>query len=178
MGKFDIILSIPLIWGAIIGFKKGLILELATLLALVLGIFGSIKFSSFTSFKISEFLAVKSEWVTAMGFCTTFILIVIGIFLLANLLSKSLKLIALGFFNRLMGAIFGLAKYALLLSFVLYFFDKIDDKFNLVDKSFKQNSLLYEPISYVKEPFSEYIKDLDSLDINSKVNKTKELILE
>ena len=42
MGVLDIIFIIPIVWLAYKGFSKGLIIELATLAALVLGIYASL----------------------------------------------------------------------------------------------------------------------------------------
>jgi membrane protein required for colicin V production len=39
MGILDIVFIIPIVWLAYIGFKKGLIVELSTLVALILGVF-------------------------------------------------------------------------------------------------------------------------------------------
>ena len=41
---FDLVFLVILVWAAYRGFSKGVILQAATLLALVLGIFGAIKF--------------------------------------------------------------------------------------------------------------------------------------
>ena len=46
MNYLDIIIIIPLIWGAYKGFRKGFIIEIASLIALILGIWGGINFSS------------------------------------------------------------------------------------------------------------------------------------
>ena len=45
MNYLDIILSIPLLWGLYKGITRGIIKELASLLALVLGTYGAIHFS-------------------------------------------------------------------------------------------------------------------------------------
>ena len=62
MSKIDIILIIPLLWGAFMGFRKGLVLELASLVGLILGIYGAIKFCDFTAEKLIEYVEVSEEW--------------------------------------------------------------------------------------------------------------------
>ena len=47
----------------------------------------------------------------------TFLLVVVTVHLLAKLLEKMLDLVALGLVNKLAGALFGLLKFALVLSF-------------------------------------------------------------
>jgi len=49
MNYFDIIIIAPLLWGAYKGFKKGFIIEIASLIALFFGIYGGIKFSSISA---------------------------------------------------------------------------------------------------------------------------------
>ena len=58
MNYIDIILVLLLIFSAISGFRKGLIVELASLAALILGIWGAIEFSDITS----EFLVENFNW--------------------------------------------------------------------------------------------------------------------
>ena len=171
MKTIDLILSIPLLWGLIIGFKKGLVLELASLFALILGIWGSIHFSSFVSTKLTSFFEIQEEWLGVISFLVTFSLIVISVFLLARLLNKTLKLMALGFINRLSGAIFGLLKYSLLVSFLLYFFDKINDRVEFVKDDYHEDSYLYQPMIMIREPFSILLNqfEVDSLNIEENI---------
>ncbi len=174
MNKIDFILAIPLLWGAIIGFKKGFVLELASLVALVLGVFGALKFSDFTAQKLTTYLEFSSTYLGLISFLITFIVIVFGVFLFAKMLSKALKLVALGLVNRLLGLIFGLVKYTLILSFLLYFFENINRKFELVSPDYKKNSLLYEPIEIASKPFSKLLNsfEIPALDLEKLEDKT------
>ena len=45
----DILIAIPLLWGAYKGYTKGLIIEAASLAALVIGVYGAYRFSDLTS---------------------------------------------------------------------------------------------------------------------------------
>ncbi len=161
MSKIDIILAIPLLWGAFIGFKKGLILELASLVGLILGIYGAIKFSDFTAQKLTEHVEVSTEWLGLISFLLTFILIVFAVFLMAKALDKALKIIALGLVNRLLGLLFGLLKYALIVSTLLYIFENMNQKFEFVEDGFSEESLLYKPLNLVTSPFESLLTDFE-----------------
>ena len=161
MSKLDIILSIPLIWGAFIGFKKGLILELATFIGLLLGIYGSLKFSDITAEWLTSYVEVSKQWLGILSFIVTFLLIVIGVFLLAKTIEKLVKIVALGLVNRLLGLLFGLLKYALILSVLLYLFENVNRKFELVDPSYKENSLLAPSIEKAISPFKELFEKFE-----------------
>ena len=166
MEYIDFILAIPLLWGAIIGFKKGLILELATIVALILGILGAIKFSDLTADYLNQTFEIDVNWIGLISFLVTFVGIVIAVSLLGRILDKALKLAALGIVNRLLGLVFGLLKYTLLVSVGLFFFDNVNKKINLTDSDLAEVSFLYTPIKMVTEPIKPLLDEvsLESLD--------------
>jgi len=106
MNYFDIIIIIPLLWGAFKGFKKGLIIEIASLIALFLGIWGGVKFSSVSGKYLSEMFDISEKIMPLISFAITFIVIVIAVYALAKLLQKFIKMIALGTMNKIAGACF------------------------------------------------------------------------
>ena len=58
MAVIDIVLGALLLFGLVRGFMKGLFVEVASLVALVAGVYGAIHFSYF----VAEFLQTKTEW--------------------------------------------------------------------------------------------------------------------
>lgn len=174
MEKIDYIIAIPLIWGLIIGFKKGLILELASFAALILGIIGALSFSDFMSQKLDGLFSIQKEYLGLISFLVTFMIIVLGVFLLARLIDKTLKLIALGLINRILGALFGLLKYALITSFVLYFFNSINQKVEFVAVDYKEKSFFYKPLMLVNAPFSVLLNKFEIKQLDEKASEFKE----
>ena len=100
MNYLDIIIALPLLWGAYKGFTKGLIIEAASLAALLLGIYGAIKFSGITSDFLVEKCNFSSQYLHIISFAITFILIVIAVHFIARLINKLVKAVALGFVNN------------------------------------------------------------------------------
>lgn len=143
----DVLISVLLIWALIKGFRKGFIIELSSLLALVLGIFGAIKFADFTAAYLSENVNLPEDYTPLIAFALTFIIIVIGVHFLARLIQGFVKMIALNFFNRIAGAIFSACKTLLLLCFVLFFIESIDQNTQIIPRKVKQNSFFYYPLS-------------------------------
>ena len=146
MNTIDIIIGIILIFGTVNGFLKGLFIEVTTLVGLVLGVYGAIHFSYF----LGDFLKDQVSWDESMlqlvSFAGTFLIILIGMVLLGKAMTKIAETIALGFFNKLVGAIFGFLKYALILSIVLIVYDEINASLRFVEKEKVKKSVLYEPI--------------------------------
>ena len=59
MNGFDILIAIILVWTAYKGFSKGFVSQAAAFAALLLGIFGAIKFSDYTASLIIKKLEIS-----------------------------------------------------------------------------------------------------------------------
>ncbi len=147
MNYIDLILLIFLLWSAYRGFRNGLIIEVASLAALILGIFGAIKFSYMTSDFLVEKFEMTTQYLPLISFAITFVIIVVVVHLLAKALDKLVKAVALGFINRILGVLFGVIKTAFILSIILVILNTIDRKTHFLPEEKIEESLLYNPIS-------------------------------
>ena len=93
----DVILLIPLVFGFITGLRKGLVFEIASLLALLLGAWGAIKFSYLMSNLLFTTFGWESPYRGLIALAITFIAIVIAINLIAKLIDTLIDAVALGF---------------------------------------------------------------------------------
>jgi membrane protein required for colicin V production len=113
MNLFDWILIAVLAYSTIMAFVRGIILELFSLGGLIAGIL-------LASWNYKHVADLLSRLITtpATAQIVAFLLIVVGIMVLSTLLGKTLNrtahAIGLGFFDRLLGAVFGLARGCLL----------------------------------------------------------------
>ena len=73
MNFIDIIIIVPLGYAAWQGFKKGFIIELFTLLALLVGIYAGIHFSDWTAQFIRDSFHVEVKYITVVSFSLTFL---------------------------------------------------------------------------------------------------------
>jgi membrane protein required for colicin V production len=141
----NIILLIPILWGAFKGFRKGLIVELASILAIILGVFVCCKFSDV----LANYLGMKlhthlsSLYLSIIAIAILFIGILILVFFLAKRIQKVAEALFLGWANRILGALFGAFKWALLLSMLLYLFDMLNAKAYLVGTDRLEQSWVY-----------------------------------
>ena len=146
MNTLDIILAAILVFGLVRGFMRGFFVEIASLVALALGLYGAIHFS----YIIADFLKDRVEWtekyIQIIAFTATFIIIVIVISLAGKFLTKIADSAELGLMNKTFGALFGIAKTALILSVVLIIFSKLNKAIPFVGEEELQNSALYEPV--------------------------------
>lgn len=148
MNYIDIIIIILLIFAAISGFSKGLIAELVSLAALILGIWGAIRFSGITSEFLIDNFNVGTEHLKIISFIVTFVVIVILVHIVGNVIHKMVETVMLGPVNKLAGMVFGVLKSALILSVILVIFDKIDSDVEIISPETKAKSKLYGPIHH------------------------------
>ena len=174
MNYIDLVLGIILIIAAIQGFRKGFIVEAASLAALILGIWGAIKFSDWTAGYISKTFNYHSSSLGTVAFLVTFVGIVILIHILGKILDSTIKAVALGFLNRLAGIIFGVLKTAVILSILLMLFDPIDENVHLLPTKQKSESKIYTPMKQLVPTLFPFIKLWDSKDKSSPDQKSKD----
>ncbi len=146
MNILDIIIIIVLLFGFIKGYKKGLVVEVTTLLALIVGVFGAIKFSSLAASFVSAFFTWNEKIIQLVSFALVFIGIVLAISILAKLITKFINMIALGFINKLSGGVFGALKVGIILGIVLGFLLKFSFIIPFFKEDIIKSSLFYEPI--------------------------------
>ena len=168
MNYIDLVLGILLLIAAIQGFRKGFIIELASLAALILGIWGGIKFSDFTANFITKHTGYHSQHLSTIAFIVTFIAIVILIHILAKMLDTVVKAVFLGFLNRLAGIIFGVLKFAVILSVLLLLFDDIDENVHILPAKQKEESKIYTPMKQVVPTLFPFIKLWKTNEVNKK----------
>jgi membrane protein required for colicin V production len=158
MNYLDIILAIPLLWGVYSGFTKGLIISAASLLALILGVFAAIYFSSFFGGYINSWFHPDPRHLKVLSFALTFILVVMIVRLIGWGLDKLIKAVALGFINRLLGVFFNVIKWVFILSVLISIMDSAEQTKNLINKQVKEESFLYGPVSKIAPLVFPYLK--------------------
>ena len=149
MGILDIVLGLLLAYGFYRGLRNGLFIEIASLVALIAGLYGAIHLSYITG----EYLQQRVDWdehyVSITAFIITFFAIVILVHLLGKLVTKIIELTVLGLLNKIAGGIFGAVKVAIILGAILIFFEKANESLNLYENESSQESVLYEPVKSV-----------------------------
>ncbi len=147
MNWVDLVIVVILIVSAVSGFINGLIREAASLAALILGIWGAIKFSGFTAAKMYDFFDMTGHYVGIIAFLITFGVIVIIIHFIGLLADKIADAASLGFVNRLLGIAFGIFKSVLLMSVFFVILNAIDVRRPFLPHKTLEGSYFYNPIS-------------------------------
>ena len=146
MNWLDFVLLIALGYAAWKGFKAGLIIELFTLLALVVGLYMAINFSDYASSKIEADFEVEKLYLAPLAFLITFLIVGAAVYFLGKALEKVVKTTGLSPLNKISGLLFSCLKVAYLLSALLIFLETMEERRNWEKKEWKENSILYTPI--------------------------------
>ena len=137
----DVIILLPLVYGAYKGFSQGLIVEMSTLFALVLGVFISLRYADYIAFAV------------------TFLLVIIVMHLLGKLLTKLIDMVSLGLFNKLFGIVMGVLKAAIVVCVVLFIVNALDVRYDFISAKTKSDSLLYKPfVNFANGVYESAIK--------------------
>lgn len=149
MSFFDIIFAALLIYSLYKGIKNGLFVEVASFISLLLGIYLAIKFSSLIAGMISKHVSWNPSNIQITAFVLTFILVVIGVYFLAKILTGIADFAMLGWMNKLGGGFFRILKTILILSIFIALFEKINFNNTFAKKETLDKSIFYNPVKKV-----------------------------
>lgn len=175
---------IPLVWGFWRGFMKGLVIEAATLLSFGLAVFCAIKLSDALTGWLKNSFGWKTEYLPIISFTIIFLGVLIGVYFVAKLAEKAVEAAALGIVNKLAGGAFGMLKFALVVSLILFIINAAEKNVKIIPDEKKEGSLLYKPMAAVApmlipglkdSRIGEMIPDKDSVgvDVNMDVKMKK-----
>lgn len=157
----DIILLIIWIVAIIEGLTKGFIKQVFGILALILACYCSYHFTSFAADRIVEWFGWNGEGLRVVAFVLTFIVVLIIVLILGHLLDKLMKIVLLGWLNRLTGAIFGWIKWNILVVIIMYVLNLIDAYVRFLPKETFAGSRLYRVIETFSSILLPYLPFLD-----------------
>ncbi|MBL7939805.1 MAG: CvpA family protein [Flavobacteriales bacterium] len=114
MNWLDWVLIALVAFAAIKGFSRGFIVEVCSLLALVLGIWAGTHFSE----RVADAIGLGSKN-SAVAFLVTFLIVLVGVHLLARFLTTLIDIAQLSLPNKVAGVLFGALRQAFTLSIAL-----------------------------------------------------------
>lgn len=149
----DLLIVLMFAYGLFKGLKNGFIISVISLIALIAGAYIALRFS----FHTKAFLEQQVDWspnaLTITAFLTTFLLVLIGLHLLGKILTKMIDVLALGFLNKLAGALFEAVKVLMIILVIFHFFEKINENVLIVSDEHLQKSFFYPYIQKTSKVF-------------------------
>lgn len=145
MNEIDIIIILPLLWGAYKGAKNGLIKELANLLVLLMGLYFALSLSERVSAYLKEEWGWETAYLPVISFILIFIAVAMGVMFISRALDKVIKGLALSWLNYVGGVLFGILKFGLIVSILLTMITGFEKDIEIIPQKKKDESLLYKP---------------------------------
>lgn len=144
MNILDLLLLIPIISGAVSGFRKGFIIGVISLLALILGVMGGFYFLNWgVSLLVNEF-GLSGRFIPILAFLMIFVGIILIVNFIGTVLKKIVHMILLGGLDKMAGALVGAFMWAFLVSALIWVASVFRMQF---PSDWQEGSLLY---AYVK----------------------------
>mgnify|MGYP002404860325 CR=1 FL=1 len=160
MNIIDIIIVICCIPPLVKGISRGFVSQAASLLALILGVWLSFKFSVPVGEWLKEYLELPGTVIHVVSFALILTAVVLGLNLLAGMVEKVLEFVMLGWLDRLLGAVFALLKATLTIGILIILFNTLNTSFHIVDETVMEKSVLYSPIKRIAYGVFPYFKEL------------------
>ena len=160
MNILDAIIAVPLIFGAWMGFKKGLIYEVAMIAGLVLGVYLGFKFSGLVYDLLKGFLPDEGNLLHILSFLIVFASIMMIFIFYARLMEAVLKITSLNLFNKIAGAVLGIFKLSLAVSVIFWLLIPLENLLPVIPQKTRDESVLYGYVLKTASFISPAVQDV------------------
>lgn len=151
-------------------------MELSRIVSLVVGVYVAVRFSYLMTDYLYNNTDVDTEFLPIISFCVVMLGMMILIHLLAKLIDKTLKTVALGWALRITGGLFGLLRMAFIVSLLLMLGHRSEIFKELEKGEMVQNSVLYEPLTEFSQMVLPALGSIDKDSWKNRIErKTKEI---
>ena len=149
MGIFDIIIGIIILIALVNGWRKGLIVQICSIAAIIGGIWLASEFGS----EVGNMFGVDAKYAKAAGFLTIFFVALILLAVLSRIVKKLFSFVGLGFLDSIFGGLLSVAKAALILGVICSAFNALNGEGRFVDKKSLDNTIFFHPLCRTIEVF-------------------------
>jgi membrane protein required for colicin V production len=149
MNFIDMFIVVLLIYAVFIGLRRGLILQLASLAALLAGVYAALKLSGITAMFLASHVSFGFEYVYLVSVALTFMLVFILVNMVGEWVDNLVDTAHLSFPNKIFGAVFNVCKVMLIAGLVIVFIDRVDSRVRFVPEKARTESLFYKPVTTV-----------------------------
>lgn len=157
MNTVDIVILVFLLIGAYTGYKKGMVMEIISLIAFFVALIAGIKLLDWGISVLAEYIDGYDSLLPIMAFSLIFIGIILSLNLLGKAVKKVLDMTLLGSLDDIVGSLMGIVKWALFVSIFIWIFESFGGQFS---PESTDDSLLYWPVAGLAPNLFEFFSDL------------------
>lgn len=163
MNILDIILLVCFVPAIFQGIRKGFIAQAVSIISIILGIWASARFANIVSDWIAQYITASEQVLRLVAFALILVLVFLVLAALGKMLEGVIKLVMLGWLNKLLGVVFALLKTGLIVGLVIMAFSSLNDNFKFVQESVLNESIMYPPLKKLAFEVFPYLKDMLTL---------------
>ena len=160
MNILDAIILICFIPAIIQGIRKGFIAQVIAIVSIVAGIWLSFKFSNLIASWLGNYIQASGNVLHIVAFALILILVILGLAAIGKLIEATIKIVMLGWLNKLLGVVFALLKVVLVIGLFILLFDSVTTALEIDCSKTISESLFYTPIKDFADVFFPYMKEL------------------
>ncbi len=164
MNILDIILLLCFVPALIQGFRKGFISQVISIISLILGVWMSARFANIVGNWIGQYIQGSEQVLRLVAFALIFIAVIAALTLVGKMLEGMIRLIMLGWLNRLLGVLFSLLKAGLIVGLLIMAFCSLNDTFHFVSEETLNASAIFPPLKRLAYNVFPYLKELITLN--------------
>lgn len=154
MSGIDIILGVLVLIGAYRGYRRGFLMEVILLVAIILGVLCGFKLLGVAMGLLNDNFQVHASILPYVAFGAVFILVVIGVSFLGRMIKSSLDQSFLGKVDQAMGALVGVFKIVFLVSIICWLISSLTISF---PESWEKESWLFPVVSQTAPVFIAWV---------------------
>jgi membrane protein required for colicin V production len=156
LNKADLVIAIILAVGAFLGYKRGFLMELFFLVALVAGVLLGFKLMGWGVEVLAREFNADTKVLPYLSFLIIFVLVLLLVLFIGNRIKNSLDKTFLGKVDAMAGAVLGVVKYAFSISIIIWIFESF--KLDRLD-SLAKDSALYPWVAGVAPGVASFFGD-------------------
>lgn len=163
MNILDIILLICFVPAIFQGIRKGFIAQAISIISIIVGIWASARFADIVTVWIAQYITASEQVMKVVAFALILVVVFLILAAVGKMLEGVLKLVMLGWINKLLGVVFALLKTGLIVGLVIMAFSSLNETFKFVQESVLNESVLYSPLKEAAYEVFPYLKDMLTL---------------
>lgn len=160
MTTIDICILVILAVGLITGISKGFIKQACAMIGLIAGLLVARALFGAVGEELAPHIGTSVSIARIISFIVIWAVVPLVLMLAGSALTKALEAVHLGFVNRLLGGVAGVAVYLLLLGLAVRVLEFADPENKLISRQTKQESVFYYPMGEVTGIFFPAIKEV------------------
>ena len=163
MTIIDYILIAPVVYGLVRGIMRGFVGELTNIVALVAGVLCAKFYAGEVALYLQQVVTWEPRIINLVAYAAVFVVVTLVLHLIGRLIARFLSAIALGGINKLLGAVFGAAKWILIISVILTGANMLDEQLHFIKPEIKEQSVLYKPLLHIADAAWTEVKNNENL---------------